>query len=296
LSLIITAYAIFLSLLEGFASTKKIKRLWKTRHLRKVWGIKDGDSVIIVCSELEEPEERQNVEPPREFIYSFKYGDLDAYIQVVVTVLRLFPNVKLRVMSSGEAQNAPIDLAHHLILVGGPDYNAMTARILKMNVTQVTYRSPYLDQQSKQYPKEIVLYHTVLDCESCYTTKEHDFGYFERIKNPNNPASKIILLGGCHTIGVTGAVKAFSMFENEQGEISKLILKNARTTAKKISRNSEFAVTVDAELTGQTIPASVVHKSNIAVRNVGWMKAAQLALAQKIRACFHTRDARKTCI
>jgi hypothetical protein len=284
LALVVTVYAILLSLVEAFVSTKKLKRLWKTRHLRKVWGIKDGDSVVIVCSELEDPGERQNIEPPREFIYNLKFGDLDAYIEVVVTILRLFPNVKLRVMSSGEAQSAPINLARHLILLGGPDYNAMTARILGMNATQITYRSPYVDRRSERYPEEIVLYHTVLDCESCYTTKEHDFGYFERIKNPNDPASKVILLGGCHTIGVTGAAKAFSMFENEQGEISKLVLKNARTTAKRISRNSEFAVLVDVELSAQTITVPVVRDSNIAVRNIGRIKALHQTVKKYFRS------------
>ena len=59
----------------------ELRNYWRTRHLRKVWGIKNGDQVIVVCSELDEPEARQQVEP-REFIYSYKYGDLDAYIEV----------------------------------------------------------------------------------------------------------------------------------------------------------------------------------------------------------------------
>lgn len=265
-SLLIKAYAVVLSLFGIFASTKKLNRFWKSRHLRKVWGIKNGDSVVIVCSELDNPEERQNLEP-REFIYSLKFGDLDAYIEVVVTILRLFPDIRLRVMSSGEAQNASFNLARHLILVGGPDYNAMTARILRMNSTQFGYRSPYLEHRSDQYPDEIVLHHTILDCESCHDTDERDFGYFERIANPSDPNSNIILLGGCHTIGVTGAVKAFSMFESEHGETPKVVMRNAKIVARGLRRNKkEFAVLFQVERLGQNIGVPVVHAENVSFK------------------------------
>jgi len=255
-----------LSLIGAVASTKKLGRLWKTRHLRKVWGIKDRDSVVIVCSELDNSGERQNLEP-REFIYSLKFGDLDAYIEVVVTILRLFPNVRLRIMSSGEAENASFNLARHLILVGGPDYNTMTARILKMNATQFNYRSPYLDQKSDKYPDEIVLHHTVLDCESCHVTDERDFGYFERVANPSDPNTNIILLGGCHTIGVTGAIKAFSMFESEHGETPKVVFRNAKTLIKNLGHGKkEFAVLFQVERLGQNISVPVVKVENISLR------------------------------
>lgn len=132
----INVYAFIMTLLSALLSTKKILRFWRTRHLQKVWGIKDGDSVIVVCSELEDPKERQLAEPPREFIYSLKYGDVDAYFEVVATLLRLYPALKLRIMSAGEANAVRIDLASHLILIGGPDYNALTKEILNQGVTQ----------------------------------------------------------------------------------------------------------------------------------------------------------------
>lgn len=111
--------------------------------MRKVWGINNGDSVIVVCSELENPEERQYVEP-REFIYNLKYGDVDAYFEVVTTLLRLYPAIKLRVMSAGEVEATRVDLASHMILIGGPDYNAMTERMLSRRMTQFEYRSARL--------------------------------------------------------------------------------------------------------------------------------------------------------
>jgi len=261
-SFLVNVYAIILSIIGVVLYMKKLRWLWKTRHLRKVWGIKSGDNVLVICSELDEPEKRQNVEP-REFIYNLKYGDVDAYFEVVVTILRLFPKIKLCVMSAKEAENTRIDLGKHLILIGGPDYNSITARILKKGITRYQYKSPYVEKQSESNPGEIVLYDTLRDKEFCEKIDEKDYGYFERVKNPNNPQKKIILIGGCHTVGVTGAVKAFSMSESEQGEIPMIVLTNAQKVAKKILDNCEFSVLVSVDRVGQTISVPIVEESNI---------------------------------
>lgn len=265
LSQLVEAYALIVSIIGGILSTRKLNRFWKTRHLRRVWGIKNGDYIIVVCSELDESEKRQNVEP-REFIYSLKYGDVDAYFEVIVTLLRLFTNLKLRILSSGEAETTRIDLARHLILIGGPDYNAITERFLKMGVAQYRYRSPYVEDKSTSHPNEIVLYDSVNGKEFCEHSDEKDYGYFERIQNPNNPEKSIIFIGGCHTIGVTGAIKAFSMAESEQGEIPRVVLANAKKVAKKISKASEFSVLVSAERVGQTINVPIVRIDNVTVK------------------------------
>ncbi len=265
LSLWVKIYALSVSVLGVVFSTKKLGRFWRIRHLRKVWGIKNGDYVIVVCSELDAPEIRQNVEP-REFIYNLKYGDVDAYFEVIVTLLRLYPNIKLQVMSAGEAENTRIDLARHIILIGGPDYNSITEQIIQKKITQYRYRSPYVEEASVNFPEEIVIYDAINDKEFCEQVDEKDYGYFERISNPNNPKKNIILLGGCHTIGVTGAVKAFSMLESEQGEIPKIVLKNAKMVAKMISKKTEFSVLVSVERFGQTISVPLVNESNVTVK------------------------------
>lgn len=258
-------YGLVLAVIALVCSTKKLLRLWRTRYLRKVWGIKNGDYVIVVCSELDDPEKRQNVEP-REFIYNLKYGDVDAYFEVIVTLLRLFPNIKLKVLSSGEAESTRIDLARHLILIGGPDYNSMTDRILQKGITQYAYKIPDAEEASEVYPDEIVIYDKKNDREFCELTDKKDYGYFERIINPNNPKTNVILLGGCHAIGVTGAAKAFSMVESEQGEIPKIVLKNAKMVAKIILRETEFSVLVSVERVGQTFSVPLVNESDVTVK------------------------------
>jgi len=260
--LLILAYALVVSVIEGISKTKEFIRYWRTRHLRKIWGIQNGDHVIVVCSELDDATARQHVEP-REFIYNLKYGDVDAYFEVIITLLRLFPDIKLRILSAGEAENTRIDLARHLILIGGPDYNSFAAMVLKKQITQYQYRSPYVDEPSELNPEEIVLYDTYSKREFCEHTDERDYGYFERIQNPNDPEKKILLIGGCHTIGVTGAAKVFSMTESEAGEIPHVVLSNARKLAKRISNKSSFSVLVKSERVGQTINVPIVSDDNI---------------------------------
>jgi len=262
LSNLVEAYALLVSLVGAALSTPRLARFWRTRHLRKVWGIKNGDRVVVVCSELDEPAQRQNVEE-REFIYALKYGDVDAYFEVIATLLRLFPKIKLRALSSGEAEATPIDMGQHLILIGGPDYNAIAARILKRLITRLQYRSPYLPDKSREAPGEIVLYHVPEDREYFERTEEKDYGYFERLRNPNNPDKTITLIGGCHTIGVTGAVKAFSMAQSEHGEIPPMVLANAKTVAGSIGKKANFVVILPVERVGQTINTPVVQRDNI---------------------------------
>jgi hypothetical protein len=266
-SFFIKVYAVALSSISVVLSTRKLKHLWRTRNLRKVWGIKDGDYVAVVCSELDKPEKRQHVEP-REFIYSLKYGDVDAFFEVIVTLLRLFPKIKLQICSSGEAETMRMDLSRHLILIGGPDYNVITERILKKGITQISYRSPYLGEKALSCPEEIIIYETATNHEYCEHTDEKDYGYFERIRNPHNPKSNIILIGGCHTIGVTCAAKALSMAESERGELPAIVLENARKVAKEISRDSEFAVLIRGERLGQTLSTPIVEDKRITLKAI----------------------------
>jgi hypothetical protein len=262
LKLIVYSYALVVSCVEGIKLTRNVIRRSKTRHLRKVWGIKDKEDVILVCSELDNPETEQIVDG--EFIYSRKYGDLDAYIEVVYTLLRLYPNLKLKILSCGEAAKIRLEYEKTIVLIGGPDYNSTTEELLQY--TQFEYRSKDWVKSIK-YPDDIALLHKGTQEEFCGNISKKDFGYFERIKNPHNSKKYVIMIGGCHTIGVTGAIKAFSLVPNEQGEIKNYVLSNAKKVAKKISKKSQFAVVLRAEKANQTIHTPEVKEDSIFVLN-----------------------------
>ena len=61
-------------------------------------------------------------------------------------------------MSAGEAESTPLNLARHLVVIGGPDYNPLAKRILSWPNTQYDYKSPHVAVKSTKYPEEIVLY------------------------------------------------------------------------------------------------------------------------------------------
>lgn len=273
----VNLYAIILTIIGSFIYIRKIPHLWKTRYLRRVWGIKDGEKVTIVCSELDDPEKRQNLEE-REYIYSLKYGDLDAYIEVLVTLLSLYPSLKLRVISVGEINHTKQDLSTHIVVVGGPDYNELTKKILKTDKTRFNYKSPYLEISSETYPDEIVIFDKITNKEYCSLTDDEDFGYFEQLPNPYNPENKVILLGGCHTIGVTGAVKAFSSGISDDGKISKIVLRNSKNIWKwfprkwkylprKFRTTQHYSVLLQVHKIGQNISIPEVKDGNIFLKN-----------------------------
>lgn len=276
-----TTVEFWLSLIGGIVTISQLIvwiirgiRRQKTKHLRKVWGIKDKEDVILVCSELDNPEVEQIVD--NEFIYNRKYGDLDAYFEVVYTLLKLFPSLKLRILSCGEAASIRMEYDKTIILIGGPDYNSITEAFLEH--TQFEYRSQDWTP-SKDNPDEIVLFHKVTQQEYCGSAAGRDFGYFERIQNPHNKKKNVIVIGGCHTIGVTGAIKAFSLVPNEQGEVNANVLTNAKTVAHTISRRSQFAVLVETTKTNLSIHTPAVDASRIFLWNKGKGKSLRDKIA-----------------
>ncbi len=254
-----------MSVIGAIKLTQRQILLWNTRDLRKIWGIKDKDKVIVICSELDEPVARQNVEL-REFIYNLKYGDVDAYFEVIATLLRLYPKLKLRILSAGEAETTTFDMAQHIILIGGPDYNEIAGKYINTEYTQIDYLSRTPENKSKLNETEIVIRNKSSGQEFFDDDEMRDYGYFERINNPHNPQAHIILVGGCHTIGVTAAVKSFSLSKSEYGEIPQVVIDNSKRVAKKINKKSEFAIIVKAQRVGQTINTPIVNDSLVFIK------------------------------
>ncbi|HPX76062.1 MAG TPA: hypothetical protein PLW77_05715 [Bacteroidales bacterium] len=263
IALVIGLYSIIVSILGAFKLTQWFILLHKTRFLRKIWGFKNNDTVLVICSELDRAHTRQNLDP-REFYYHFKYGDVDAYFETIVTLLRLYPKLKLKVMSSGEAASTIIDLSQNLVLIGGPDFNKVTELILSENNTLFGYLSPESPSQSSTYPDEIALLHKKSMKEYCHTTSLKDYGYFEKIVNHLNPNKHIVIIGGCHSMGVTSAIKAFSLLNSEHDEMPQTVKMNSKLLAKKLkSRSMPFAILVEAERIGQTIGTPRIKNENI---------------------------------
>src|ERR1700680_1189112 len=192
-----------------------------------------------------------------------KYGDADAYLEVMGTLVRIYPNIDIKVLSSGDLQRVQVDLSKHIILIGGPDYNEMTRRILRERRTRIDYYSPFIDCPDSANPEEIIIYDRRSDRKFFCGETDRDYGYFERIQNPYSPKHKIILIGGCHTVGVTAAAKAFSAFAGGQREFSETVAHNARKITKKVPKGASFAVLVEAQKVGVNVNIPEITDSDL---------------------------------
>jgi hypothetical protein len=248
----IDIFTVVLSIAGGSVGISKLIRYKRYRDLQRFWRMNDGDTVLLVCSELDNPIGRQMVED-REFIYSMKYGDVDARIEILFSLIRIYPNINLRILSSGEAQNAKVDLTCHVILIGGPDYNKLTERILTFGRTRFGYRSPYCGVLPKTCPTEIVLHDSVTDKEYCFSNLDDDYRYVEQIRNPFDETKWVTIFGGCHTVGVSGASKLLSAFSEGRTEILPVVKNTARRLRSSVRRDQEYSLLCHVNKIGSTV-------------------------------------------
>lgn len=286
-SILVTLFSIAVAIFPYGYGWRDIKRLWQTRYIRRIFGINDRDRILIVCSELPNPVERQMVDPPREFIYLMKYGDLDAWVECLLSMERMFPRVTLNISSSGEALQNPLDLEQHIFLIGGPDYNGLTDHFIQKKLTLFEYKTEkngeikiknrFTDQlfwhekksatdmdevspgDTDSSPSVDIDNPSLINVGPTVDRGDRDYGYIEKIRNPYNPKKFVIFFGGCHTTGVTSAVKFLSAHSNGKSEISDVILNNAKQLAKNKEFNKDkFALTIDATRVGATVACPTI--------------------------------------
>ena len=237
---------------EGFNNF--IERAHKPEYLfKRIWGLEDNDSVTVICTELDKPELRMHPEQ-NEFIYLSKYGDLDALVEVLTTLHRLYRNLRVGLFTGSEVKARRIPYTGNLILIGGPDYNAAT-RLFNKYVPYAYKRGDggehdiYLrDRRDKQvyYPK--FARHSGHD-------EIRDFGFFLKMRNPRNLDKKIIMIGGSHTYGVYGAARAFS-YEGDTRE--GIQYNNCKAVVDKLGFDPEFSSIFGVEGSDQTIDIPVI--------------------------------------
>lgn len=234
-----------------FQAVRQLPRYWRYRRVRRLLRLRSRHRTIIVCSELEQPEERQWVEPD-EFIYMLKYGDIDALFEIVTIVRTVYPNLRLEVFSAQEAALGNLDYDCDMIVVGGPDYNFVAERIIEEGKASVTYDREKTEQdENSEGP-------IVLCAGGCEPWKgrhrNEDFGYIEVMENPFSHRGRLIMFGGCHTIGVTAAVRLLQLSRDGSG-----LTYQAKRNLKFLNRHARlrrrYGVIFRATLVGATIPA-----------------------------------------
>lgn len=229
------------------------------RNIRKVLGIRENERIIVICSELPDGVERQMIEP-REFIYHLKYGDLDALIEAMTTLVRVFPKNDIRLMSAGETLSANTNLDANIIVLGGPDYNKVAEHFIITNNTDFCYDYIHGEIALKIRETGQCLFHT---------NDYNDFGYVEKFPNPSSPNKSVLMFGGCHTLGVTASVKLLSAFDGGKPDAARNSIKTAGMISERFGKKADkFSFIVAARRIGNSIDQP-------GERDIIWIEDAQ---------------------
>lgn len=227
-------------------------------YFRALWGFGEFDDVLVVCSELDEPDKLQHPEP-NEYLYLGKYGDVDALLEVLVTLHRLYPHAKVKFRSAGEAKAIRENFSDNIVLVGGPDYN---------EIADVFSEHCFFDYLTGEKEEDISLQHK--SSGLTYTPKIPpaapgdsimDYGFFLKRRNPYNAAKRLIMIGGAHTYGVFGAIKAFSYWDPAKG----VAYANCKKVVDTLGSDPNFCVMFEVKGVRTTVPPPAVDPSLLEV-------------------------------
>jgi hypothetical protein len=177
------------------------------------WHFADGAPVRIVCAEI--PPDQRNLEAtpthptlPYGDLYSF--ASLDALFELHGHIRAANPHSDVRVIRALEIE--PDDLASHLIVLGGVDWNPLARRIPKLlprfPVRQISDetdpRNAYFEVSSGD---EVLKYGPELsqDGELIW-----DVGLFVRAPNPTNQSRTLTVCNGMYSLGTWAVVRALT--------------------------------------------------------------------------------------
>ncbi|MEO3890226.1 helix-turn-helix transcriptional regulator [Nonomuraea sp. B5E05] len=179
------------------------------------WHFADGEPITIICSQIphDEREKITYADPSSpDYIELYKYSDLDSLFELWGHVRAANPHslVTLRATEDLRAD----DLTTHVVLLGGVDYNEVTAYMLsriELPVRQVPdwegERGPYFEVDEGG---ETHRHYTVTSGSGDGVRLTEDVGFFYRGVNPDNTSHTLTICNGMHSRGVYGVVRALT--------------------------------------------------------------------------------------
>lgn len=200
-------------------------------RLKRIWsGGTSTRQITVVCPELPRSyRPKYAAKTSSEFVNLARFGDLDALVEVLTLLPKLFPNAEVKYVTSEEVQRP--DKQGNLIVIGGPDFNTVAEELLE----EEKFPFEYCTKDGKS---SFRVAGTNL-CLSLNTRKGRvcqDYGLFARFPNPLNKRNTVVMIGGLQTFGVLGAAQAFGM--NASGK------RNTNKVMQHCSGTPRFAVLI----------------------------------------------------
>lgn len=178
------------------------------------WHFEDQRPVVIVASELPSPERPEYADPSSpDYVELYRYADLDAMVEVYGHLRAANPQNN-RIRFRPPAQLSRDDLASHIVLLGGVDWNPVTREILdrlNLPVRQVSaedraedayFEASDGDQRSEFRPK-------VVERAGGEELIE-DVALFYRGPSPLNRRRTLTICNAMYGRGTLGAVRALT--------------------------------------------------------------------------------------
>ncbi|GAA0989003.1 helix-turn-helix domain-containing protein [Acrocarpospora macrocephala] len=176
------------------------------------WHFDDGMPITIICSQLPDSQRAKipYADPNTpDYIDLYRYSDLDSLFELHGH-LRAANPLSLVTLRSIEELNAD-DLTTHIVLLGGVDWNRITASFLdrlELPVRQVSdwagEKGPYFEVAEVDGTRR---YHATLDQDQ---TLLEDVAFFYRGPNVDNVQCTVSICNGMYARGVYGAVRALT--------------------------------------------------------------------------------------
>ncbi len=183
------------------------------RALGGPWHFADGQPVRIVCAEIPEDQRNREATPthptlPYGELYSF--ASIDALFELHGHVRAANPRSDVRVLKDQEVE--PDDLASHLVVLGGVDWNPLARRIPELLPSfPVRLVSDGTDPRSAYY--EVRSGDTVTKHGAALSDNGElrwDTGLFVRAQNPLNRKRTLSICNGVYSLGTLAAVRALT--------------------------------------------------------------------------------------
>ena len=181
-----------------------------------LWQFPLNEDITIVCSELPERllTQRPFTDPEDpDYVALYRYSDLDSLLELHGHIRSINPHNHVQVRS-GASSLAADAYTSHLVLLGGVDWNRVTAQVLKR--IDLPIRQQERPEDSDTAGFEVVVngalktFQPKLRKIGDREILEEDVAHFYRSRNPFNQKRTVTICNGIYSRGVLGAVRALT--------------------------------------------------------------------------------------
>jgi len=180
------------------------------------WRFPPDQDITIVCSAL--PQDYLGSMPYTDaddpnYVDLYRFGDLDALLELYGHIRAANPTNQVRVRTSGEELQVD-DYTSHLVLLGGVDWNSITAELLHRLDVPVTQLARESDDEPGGFVVEAngktTTFSPTLRREEDREYLDEDVAHFFRAPSPLNDKRTVTICNGMYQRGTLGAVRALT--------------------------------------------------------------------------------------